>query len=83
MLTRHKVEWDERYSKMQGRETQTELSITKEAYNNLRLPVVDLVKEALQHDDFMDRLKVIFEPPTNEDVEEEGEEEGDEDTLDG
>ncbi|MFS7945336.1 hypothetical protein Hanom_Chr06g00523091 [Helianthus anomalus] len=83
MLTRHKVEWDERYFKMQGRETQTELSITKEAYNNLRLPVVDLVIEALQHDDFMDRLKVIFAPPTNEGVEEEGEEEGDEDTLDG
>ncbi|MFS7893787.1 hypothetical protein Hanom_Chr00s001107g01674271 [Helianthus anomalus] len=35
----------------------------EENYENLSLPVMDLVSEALKHDDYMTRLKAIFEPP--------------------
>ncbi|MFS7952319.1 hypothetical protein Hanom_Chr07g00605591 [Helianthus anomalus] len=35
----------------------------EEKYNNLSLPIIDLVSEALKHDDYVVRLKPIFEPP--------------------
>ncbi|MFS7946420.1 hypothetical protein Hanom_Chr06g00536121 [Helianthus anomalus] len=34
---------------------------TEENYDNLFLPVMDLVTEALKHDDFVSRLRSIFE----------------------
>ncbi|KAJ0809883.1 hypothetical protein HanPI659440_Chr01g0020341 [Helianthus annuus] len=35
----------------------------EENYDNLALPVIDLVTEALKHDDYVARLRAIFEPP--------------------
>ncbi|KAM0036676.1 hypothetical protein Hdeb2414_s0014g00429941 [Helianthus debilis subsp. tardiflorus] len=35
----------------------------KDNYDNLSLPVMELVTEALKHDDFVPRLRSIFEPP--------------------
>ncbi|MFS7978607.1 hypothetical protein Hanom_Chr10g00917421 [Helianthus anomalus] len=34
----------------------------EENYDNLSLPVMDLVFEALKHEDYVARLKAIFEP---------------------
>ncbi|MFS7918537.1 hypothetical protein Hanom_Chr03g00202351 [Helianthus anomalus] len=31
-------------------------------YDNLSLPILDQVTEALKHDDYVARLKAIFEP---------------------
>ncbi|MFS7912100.1 hypothetical protein Hanom_Chr02g00125901 [Helianthus anomalus] len=32
----------------------------KDEYNNLRLPVIDLVTSALQHENYVDQLKEVF-----------------------
>ncbi|KAJ0436748.1 hypothetical protein HanHA300_Chr16g0594181 [Helianthus annuus] len=35
----------------------------EENHDNLSLPIMDLVSEALKHDDYVTCLKAIFEPP--------------------
>ncbi|MFS7964220.1 hypothetical protein Hanom_Chr08g00747621 [Helianthus anomalus] len=39
------------------------LNKAEETYNNLSLPVKDLVTDVLKHDDYVARLRCIFEPP--------------------
>ncbi|KAJ0680981.1 hypothetical protein HanPI659440_Chr16g0630621 [Helianthus annuus] len=34
-----------------------------ENYDNLSLPIMDLVTKALKHDDYVSRLRFILEPP--------------------
>ncbi|KAM0008992.1 hypothetical protein Hdeb2414_s0099g00792631 [Helianthus debilis subsp. tardiflorus] len=40
-----------------------ELTLAENAYDNLSLPVMDLVVKALEHDDWFRRLKAILDPP--------------------
>ncbi|MFS8006297.1 hypothetical protein Hanom_Chr14g01247561 [Helianthus anomalus] len=35
----------------------------EEVYNNLSLPIMDLVIEVLKHDNYVSRLKSMFEVP--------------------
>ncbi|KAJ0622061.1 hypothetical protein HanPSC8_Chr01g0013701 [Helianthus annuus] len=39
------------------------LARAEKVYDHLSLPVMDLVAEALKHDDWCQRLKAILEPP--------------------
>ncbi|KAF5806848.1 hypothetical protein HanRHA438_Chr05g0235401 [Helianthus annuus] len=41
----------------------TALARTKEVYDHLSLPVMDLVAETLKHDNWCQRLKTILDPP--------------------
>ncbi|MFS7893423.1 hypothetical protein Hanom_Chr00s000955g01670731 [Helianthus anomalus] len=72
-----KVKWDDRYASSHGKDVESDFNAAQEAYNKLSLPVMDLVSEALKHDDFVARLKDIFELPEGHEVEDEGVEEGD------
>ncbi|MFS7936736.1 hypothetical protein Hanom_Chr05g00419281 [Helianthus anomalus] len=42
---------------------QADLVKAEEIYNNLSLPMMDLVTEALKHNDYVLRLRSIFKPP--------------------
>ncbi|MFS8002063.1 hypothetical protein Hanom_Chr13g01197731 [Helianthus anomalus] len=53
------VDWDNSRSATRGVDTSAHVS-TKEEYNNLRLPVIDLVTTALQSENFVEQLKEIF-----------------------
>ncbi|MFS7945298.1 hypothetical protein Hanom_Chr06g00522621 [Helianthus anomalus] len=67
---------------MHGKQIGDDLVAAQEAYSNLRLPVMDLVTEAPQHDDYVCHLKEIFELPVNHGEGEEGGEGDDEDDPD-
>ncbi|KAF5798153.1 hypothetical protein HanXRQr2_Chr07g0289481 [Helianthus annuus] len=54
---------------------------TQDSYNHLALPGMDLVFDALQHDDYVVCLKAIFEVPGDEDFDFDDDEE--EDGADG
>ncbi|MFS7929079.1 hypothetical protein Hanom_Chr04g00328341 [Helianthus anomalus] len=77
-----KVQWNEQYSAIYGKNTEGKFTSAQNTYDNIHLPVMDLVIEALKHDDFLDHLKLIFKPPTTTGVEEEGDQKGDEDAPD-
>ncbi|KAF5785510.1 hypothetical protein HanRHA438_Chr10g0441911 [Helianthus annuus] len=55
-----KVNWDTSRSATSGVDTNAAFAAAKEEYNNLRLPMMDLVTDALQHENFVDQLKEIF-----------------------
>ncbi|KAF5763960.1 hypothetical protein HanRHA438_Chr15g0698641 [Helianthus annuus] len=55
-----RVDWDTSRSAMRGVDTSAAHAATKAEYNNLRLPVMDLVTTALQSKDFVVQLKEIF-----------------------
>ncbi|KAJ0789431.1 hypothetical protein HanPI659440_Chr05g0203491 [Helianthus annuus] len=44
-------------------QAEAELAHAENGYDNLSLPVMDLVTEALKHDDWCRRLKTILDPP--------------------
>ncbi|KAM0040445.1 hypothetical protein Hdeb2414_s0012g00393961 [Helianthus debilis subsp. tardiflorus] len=50
----------------------------EDTYDNLSLPVMDLVTDALKHEDYVARLKSIFEPPKTVELSDEEDEAGDE-----
>ncbi|KAJ0454194.1 hypothetical protein HanIR_Chr15g0737391 [Helianthus annuus] len=54
-----------------------ELTRAESAYDNLSLPVVDLVVEALKKDDWCQRLKAILDPPVTVELSDEEEPAGD------
>ncbi|MFS7912940.1 hypothetical protein Hanom_Chr02g00135771 [Helianthus anomalus] len=58
----------------------------EDGYDNLSLPVMDLVTEALKHDDWCHRLKTILDPPQTVELSDEelaGNDEGDDDGGNG
>ncbi|XP_021985627.1 titin homolog [Helianthus annuus] len=55
-----RVNWDTSRSATCGVDTGAAHAAAKEEYNNLRLPVMDLVTTALQSEKFVDQLKEIF-----------------------
>ncbi|MFS7990831.1 hypothetical protein Hanom_Chr11g01063521 [Helianthus anomalus] len=73
--TRHVVEaiktnWDTNKSATHGVDTAAAHAATKAEYNNLRIPMMDLVTVALQSDDFVAQLKDILpDDSDDEDVE--------------
>ncbi|KAJ0715833.1 hypothetical protein HanPI659440_Chr13g0505941 [Helianthus annuus] len=60
-----KVDWDTSKSATHGVDTGAEHAAVKEGYNNLRLPVMDLVTTALQSEDCVHQLKKIFPDEAN------------------
>ncbi|KAF5765990.1 hypothetical protein HanRHA438_Chr15g0722271 [Helianthus annuus] len=66
-----KVDWDTSKSATCGVDTGAEHAAAKEEYNNLHLPVMDLVTAALQSDNFVAQLKEVFldEADDDEDLE--------------
>ncbi|XP_021999370.1 caldesmon-like [Helianthus annuus] len=54
-----------------------ELTRAESSYNNLTLPVMDLVVEALKKDDWCQRLKAILDPPITVELSDEEEPAGD------
>ncbi|KAJ0501286.1 hypothetical protein HanHA300_Chr11g0399091 [Helianthus annuus] len=62
------VNWDNSMSATFGVNTGTALASMKTEFNNLQLPVMDLINAALQSDDHVTRLKEIF-PDEGEDLE--------------
>ncbi|KAJ0744586.1 hypothetical protein HanPI659440_Chr10g0389321 [Helianthus annuus] len=68
-------------------QAEAELTRAEHGYDNLSLPVMDLVIEALKHDDWCHRLKTILDPPQMVEVSDEEElarnDEGDDDGGDG
>ncbi|XP_021980009.1 uncharacterized protein LOC110876140 [Helianthus annuus] len=54
-----------------------ELTRAESAYDNLSLPVIDLVVEALKKDDWCQRLKAILDPPVTVELSDEEEPAGD------
>ncbi|XP_021971262.1 uncharacterized protein LOC110866421 [Helianthus annuus] len=54
-----------------------ELTRAESAYDNLTLPVMDLVVEALKKDDWCQRLKAILDPPVTVELSDEEEPAGD------
>ncbi|KAM0010203.1 hypothetical protein Hdeb2414_s0079g00779251 [Helianthus debilis subsp. tardiflorus] len=55
-----KVDWDNSRSATRGVGTGVAHATAKSEYNNLRLPVMDLVTAALQSDDFVAQLRTFF-----------------------
>ncbi|KAF5799416.1 hypothetical protein HanRHA438_Chr00c02g0843111 [Helianthus annuus] len=55
-----RVNWDTSRSATRGVDTGAAHATAKEEYNNLRLPVMDLVTTTLQSENFVDQLKEIF-----------------------
>ncbi|MFS7986265.1 hypothetical protein Hanom_Chr11g01008291 [Helianthus anomalus] len=55
-----------------------ELARGEKAYDNLSLPVMDLVMDALKHDDWCQRLKSLLDPPETVELSDEDEPAGDE-----
>ncbi|KAJ0878325.1 hypothetical protein HanRHA438_Chr10g0438431 [Helianthus annuus] len=67
-------------------QAEDELARAENGYDNLSLPVMDLVTEALKHDDWCHRLKTVLDPPQTVDLSDEelaGNDEGDDDGGDG
>ncbi|XP_021974528.1 uncharacterized protein LOC110869593 [Helianthus annuus] len=68
-------------------QAEAKLARAENGYDNLSLPVMDLVTEALKHDDWCHRLKTILDPPQMVELsDEEGlavNDEGDDDGGDG
>ncbi|KAF5787868.1 hypothetical protein HanXRQr2_Chr10g0457691 [Helianthus annuus] len=63
-------------------QAEAQLARTEDGYDNLSLPVMDLVTEALKHDDWCHRLKTILDPPQTVELSDEelaGDDEGDDD----
>ncbi|KAJ0484604.1 hypothetical protein HanPSC8_Chr14g0602761 [Helianthus annuus] len=60
-----KVDWDTSRSATHGVNTGTALVAMKTEFNNLQLPVMDLINVALQSEDHVSQLKEIF-PDGNE-----------------
>ncbi|KAF5805758.1 hypothetical protein HanXRQr2_Chr05g0213261 [Helianthus annuus] len=60
-----------------------ELARAEGAYDHLSLPVMDLVAEALKHDDWCQRLKAILDPPETVELSDEEEPTGNDDDGDG
>ncbi|MFS7929397.1 hypothetical protein Hanom_Chr04g00332051 [Helianthus anomalus] len=54
-----KGDWDASRSATRGVDTGAEHAAAKAEYNNLRLPVMELVTTALQYEDFVNQLKEI------------------------
>ncbi|KAJ0640424.1 hypothetical protein HanLR1_Chr16g0615281 [Helianthus annuus] len=48
------------------------LACAEEVYDHLSLPVMELVTEALKHDDWCARLKSILDPPETVELTDEG-----------
>ena len=63
-----KVTWDDSKSATFGVDTAAALASLKTEFNNLQLPVMELINVALQSDDHMAQLKEIF-PDEGEDLE--------------
>ncbi|KAJ0791421.1 hypothetical protein HanOQP8_Chr01g0005331 [Helianthus annuus] len=59
-----------------------ELARAEGAYDHLSLPVMDLVEEALKHDDWCQRLKAILDPPETVELSDEEEPAGNDDDDD-
>ncbi|MFS7946036.1 hypothetical protein Hanom_Chr06g00531291 [Helianthus anomalus] len=55
-----RVNWDTSKSATCGVDTSVTHAAAKEEYNNLHLPVIDLVTIALKSENFVDQLKEIF-----------------------
>ncbi|MFS7945423.1 hypothetical protein Hanom_Chr06g00524121 [Helianthus anomalus] len=62
-----KVDWDSRKSATHGVNTDDGLAAAKAEFNNLQLPVMDLINIALQSEDHVAQLKEIFPDGENED----------------
>ncbi|MFS7967343.1 hypothetical protein Hanom_Chr09g00784681 [Helianthus anomalus] len=60
-----------------------ELAPAEKAYDHLALPMMDLVAEALKHDDWCQRLKAILDPPEIVELSDEEEPAGDDDGGNG
>ncbi|KAJ0716528.1 hypothetical protein HanPI659440_Chr13g0513731 [Helianthus annuus] len=60
-----------------SRRANVELTRAESAYDNLSLPVIDLVVEALKRDDWCQRLKAILDPPVTVELSDEEETAGD------
>ncbi|MFS8023083.1 hypothetical protein Hanom_Chr16g01447321 [Helianthus anomalus] len=58
-------------------EADAKLVRTKNAYNHLSLPVMDLVAKALEHDDWCQHLKAILDPPETVELSDEEDTAGD------
>ncbi|MFS7966846.1 hypothetical protein Hanom_Chr09g00778641 [Helianthus anomalus] len=63
---RLKVKWENSHCSTSV-EVGTVFAKAQESYNHVALPIMDLVSEALQHNDYVAPLKAIFEVPSNED----------------
>ncbi|KAJ0691866.1 hypothetical protein HanPI659440_Chr15g0579671 [Helianthus annuus] len=61
-----KVDWDTSKSATHGVNTDAALAAAKTEFNNLQLPVMDLINVALQSEDHVAQLKEIF-PGKDED----------------
>ncbi|MFS7969583.1 hypothetical protein Hanom_Chr09g00810931 [Helianthus anomalus] len=55
-----RVDWDTSRSAMRGVDTSVAHAAAKAEYNNLHLPMMDLVTIALQYEDFVSQLKEIL-----------------------
>ncbi|KAF5822398.1 hypothetical protein HanRHA438_Chr01g0026401 [Helianthus annuus] len=55
-----RVNWDTSRSATHGVDTEAAYAAAKTEYNNLHLPVMDLVAAALQDDDFVVQLNEVF-----------------------
>ncbi|MFS7997710.1 hypothetical protein Hanom_Chr12g01145091 [Helianthus anomalus] len=62
-----KVDWDTRRSATYGVNTNAALAAMKTEFNNLQLPVMDLINVALHSDDHVAQLKEIFPDGEDED----------------
>ncbi|MFS7918812.1 hypothetical protein Hanom_Chr03g00205541 [Helianthus anomalus] len=62
-----KVYWDTSKSATHGVNTDAALAAAKTEFNNLELPVMDLINVALQSEDHVAQLKEIFPDGENED----------------
>ncbi|KAJ0565855.1 hypothetical protein HanIR_Chr06g0267241 [Helianthus annuus] len=62
-----KVDWDTSRSATYGVNTGAELIALKTEFNNMQLPIMDLINVALQSDDYVAQLKEIF-PDEGEDL---------------
>ncbi|KAJ0800177.1 hypothetical protein HanPI659440_Chr03g0099991 [Helianthus annuus] len=62
-----KVDWDNSRSAIHGVDTEAAHAAAKTEYNNLRLPVMDLVVAALESDDFVAQLKEVFPDEVDDD----------------
>ncbi|MFS7902029.1 hypothetical protein Hanom_Chr01g00006491 [Helianthus anomalus] len=62
-----KVDWDTSKSATHGVNADVALAAAKTYFNNLQLPVMDLINVALQSEDHVAQLKEIFPDEENED----------------
>ncbi|KAM0016719.1 hypothetical protein Hdeb2414_s0028g00699751 [Helianthus debilis subsp. tardiflorus] len=60
-------------------EADAELARAEKAYDHLSLPLMNLVADALKHDDWCQRLKTILDPPETVEISDEEEPAGDDD----